>query len=294
MQVFRLPTMGVLRVSGPERHAFLQGQMTQDVTALAPGGVALGAFLTPAGRVLAIARLIERDDSVLLVLPSELIDSVRERLQRYVLRAKVRLAAPGDALAVAAVIADSPDEIRVGFAASGDEAHLVLADGVSLVRAGRRALLLGSGAALATRLDPDDGAGPAAWEFATIADGEPSVGAATAEVWTAQMLNLDLLDAISFKKGCYTGQEIVARTQHLGRIKRRMFRYGAQDAVSIAPGEALNLGGAKVGEVVESATRGSVTELLAVIGLEAADRPLESERGTRFEPLPLPYAITAD
>ncbi len=291
MQVFRLPTMGVLKVSGAERHAFLQGQMTQDATALKPDGVALGAFLTPAGRVLAIARLIERDDAVLLVLPTELIEGVRERLQRYVLRAKVRLALQGDALAVAAVIADSAAEVKVGFAAGAEEAHLVLADGVSLVNLGRRALLIGSGGALASRLDHGDGVGPAAWEAAAVADGEPAVVAATAEVWTAQMLNLDLLGAISFTKGCYTGQEIVARTQHLGRIKRRMFRYRAANAVSVAPGEALNLEGAKVGEVVTSAACGAATELLAVVGLEVAGKALDSERGTRFEPLALPYAV---
>ena len=105
------------------------------------------------------------------------------------------------------------------------------------------------------------------------------------------MLNLDLLAAISFTKGCYTGQEIVARTQHLGRIKRRMLRYVASDAAPPAPGDALLFDNAKVGEVVRAAPTAGGSELLAVVGLESRERALSSASGDAFAPAPLPYAI---
>jgi hypothetical protein len=107
------------------------------------------------------------------------------------------------------------------------------------------------------------------------------------------MLNLDLLDGISFTKGCYTGQEIVARTQHLGRIKRRLFRYRAAGLHARAPKQALLLDGTKVGEVVLAAGVAGRTEALAVVALDARDRPLVDEAGIAWEPVPLPYAVPA-
>ena len=291
MNVFRLPTCAIVLVTGADRVSFLQGQLTQDVAALTPATVATAACLSPAGRVLAITRLIERHGAIGLLVATELATGLAERLKRYVLRAKVTVAVAGDELTVAGVIADSVAEIDARFGANRAGPHQHLADGTGLVRLERRALLIGSAAALAAHLDAGDDTGPAAWELAGIRAGQPAVVAATSEAWTPQMLNLDLLAAISFTKGCYTGQEIVARTQHLGRIKRRMFRYVAADAVSVAPGEALTLAGAKVGEVVRAGAAGTATELLAVVSLEAREQPLESARGTRFLPQPLPYAI---
>ncbi len=285
MTFFPLPRYATLELTGVDRIRFLQGQLTQDVARLDAAGVLRAAILNPAGRVLALAWLIEREESVVLVVPDELAASLAERLRRYVLRAKVRIALPGEALAIAGR-ASAPGEQPPGGAR-----HQRLADGASLLTLPAGGLLLAPAASLAQHLATDDGAGAAAWEGAEVAAGEPGVLAATAELFTAQMLNLDLLEAISFTKGCYTGQEIVARTQHLGRIKRRMFRYRSDEPVSVAPGEALNLHGAKVGEVVRAASEPAATEILAVVSLEARDQPLASGRGVRFAPLALPYPI---
>jgi hypothetical protein len=107
------------------------------------------------------------------------------------------------------------------------------------------------------------------------------------------MLNLDLLGAISFTKGCYTGQEIVARTQHLGRIKRRLFRFGVAAGAAPLPLAGLHRDGQKVGEVLLSSHRGPAIELLAVTGIEAGGVPLTLEDGRQARPLPLPYAVPA-
>jgi tRNA-modifying protein YgfZ len=105
------------------------------------------------------------------------------------------------------------------------------------------------------------------------------------------MLNLDRLDAISFTKGCYTGQEIVARTQHLGRIKRRTLRYRLAGGEPPAPLSGLVLEDRKVGEVLMSAHVGPTVEILAVTSLDARDRTLRTEDGREATPLPLPYPL---
>ena len=131
-----------------------------------------------------------------------------------------------------------------------------------------------------------------AWEARCIAEGEPEVYAATSESWVPQMLNLDLVGAVSFRKGCYPGQEIVARTQNLGRIRRRVFRYRVTGGVPPGPGAALYHGKDKVGEVVRAVHRADVAELLAVVNLDVAGIGLSDANGAlTLSPAALPYAV---
>jgi tRNA-modifying protein YgfZ len=287
MQVFPFPERAVILVSGPDRIAFLQGQLTQDVAALAPERVQLAALLSPAGRALALARLIAHGESVALIVPAALAAGLAERLRKYVLRAKATITLEAG-LALGAVLEEAPGETDARFGPAPAGTHAQLADGASLVRLAGRALLLAPAATLAPHLNA--AADPARWERVAIAAGEPSVLAETQEHWTAQMLNLDRLDAISFSKGCYTGQEIVARTQHLGRIKRRMLRYRLA-AAPPPPGAPLLAGNERVGEVVRSAPTADGAELLAVVTLEARARELATADGARLSELPLPYPL---
>jgi folate-binding protein YgfZ len=235
----------VLRLSGADAIGFLQGQCTQDLWALDAAGVTRGAFLTPQGRILALAVIRREDDDLLVSLPTDLVEGLRLHLQRFVLRSKVRLtvtsATPLDEAAV-----------RHGFVADAPK---------------------------------DDG-------LAAIRSGIATVTAATSGEWIPQMLNLDLVNAISFTKGCYTGQEIVARTQHLGRIKRRMFRYGLE-GMAPAPLDPLLVEDHKVGEVVSSTDVDGGAECLAVVNLEYRGRSLTLSDGRICEPLSLPYEIPA-
>ena len=158
----------------------------------------------------------------------------------------------------------------------------------SKVQLDRAPLDVDGALALARQIDPDDEHTDLL--LACVRAGQPLIDAGTTEEWIPQMLNLDLLAGISFTKGCYTGQEIVARTQHLGRIKRRMFRYRATGAAP-QPKAALHLDAQKVGEVVFGATAGADCEFLAVVHLEARDLALALEGGAPCTPLPLPYAV---
>jgi folate-binding protein YgfZ len=130
----------------------------------------------------------------------------------------------------------------------------------------------------------------AEWLAADIASGLPHVFAATSEQFTPQMLNLDLIDGVSFTKGCYTGQEIVARTHHLGRVKRRAMRFHiAAGAAAPALLSGLLLDGVKVADVLMTAETEGGIDLLAVTNLDAARKALQLEDDRSAEPRALPF-----
>ena len=274
-----LPMLAVLRVAGPDATSFLQGQLTNDVRLLEDGRTQLAACNTPQGRVIALLRLRQRDEAIHALLPAELAEPLAMRLRKFVLRARVHLQ-----VATELQVAWVTDDWR--SAAAGTELAFAYAPG-------RRVI-----AATADAWHSMGGAPPEAhpgiereWLAADIEAGLPQVLSATSENFVPQMLNLDLLDAISFRKGCYTGQEIVARTQHLGRIKRRTFRYRLAAGPEPAPLAGLFRDGTKVAEVLLSATVADGVELLAVTNLEARHEALRTEDGRRAEPRAMPYEI---
>lgn len=133
------------------------------------------------------------------------------------------------------------------------------------------------------------------WRLAGIRAGLPQVYPQTHEVFVAQMLNLDLLGGVNFEKGCYTGQEIIARTHFRGAIKRRMFHFES-DSSPPAPGARIAAGDQHAGEVVDAAATSTGCELLAVISLAQQDAALEleSNRGVPLRKQPLPYAVVPE
>jgi len=294
-----LPFLGVLRFYGEDAARFLQGQVTQDTQLLADGRTLLAACNTPQGRIIALLRLKQTGDAVYALLPADLLGHVASRLRRFVLRAKVDVQIAAD-LQVAWVgghpfsetlAVESYDATRTLSAIPragatevvsfdyGTDRHVVAAPGAAL-----RAI---TGLSLTRSLPGIEDE----WWAADIAAGLPQVFRASSEQFVPQMLNLDLLDGISFTKGCYTGQEIVARTQHLGRIKRRTFRYRVAGGPPLVPLASLHLEGSKVAEVVMSAPRGDAVELLAVTALDARDRTLATEDGREAAPVVLPYDV---
>jgi len=130
------------------------------------------------------------------------------------------------------------------------------------------------------------------WQLAGIRAGLPQVYPETYESFVAQMLNLDLLGGIAFEKGCYTGQEIIARTHFRGAIKRRMFRFRSEGPPP-APGTRVLAGEQHAGDVVDAAATSEGCELLAVVSLaqQDAELELESDRGVGIKKLPLPYSL---
>lgn len=262
-----LTDMGVMRVTGSDARAFLQGQLSNDLLRLTSEDSLLAAFNTAQGRVVAILRLVQRPDGIFALLPAALVPKVIAGLGKYILRSKVTLSDESPRLAVMGVLSASVRKMLPVPRAD-------LAAAVPSAKAAENAL--------------------ERWRLITIAAGEPQVYLETSEMFVAQMLNLDLVDGVSFSKGCYTGQEIIARTQHRGRIKRRMFRYRIRGAAALKRGERLQLDGGRLGRIVESAARNAnESELLAVVPLGASDRDIakSSLPHLEVELLPLPYAV---
>lgn len=264
----------LISVSGPDRISFLQGQLTLDLRQLAPGQWALGGWAEPSGRLLMVARVTCTDDAILLLVPAELLAGLLRRLSMYVLRARVVV---GEETALAAGWLapgnDAPPTATVLTGPDAGQFHLALVP----APAGDRAPL------------PDP-----AWTLANIRAGIGEVRSATSGEFLPQMLNLDLLGAIGFDKGCYVGQEIVARTHYRGRLKRRMFRLACV-LPEPAPGtRVVNAAGASVGQVAcaapADATHG---ELLAVVQLDAIGEALflGQAGGTPLQRLDLPYPV---
>jgi len=282
----RLNHLGVLRVAGPDAAGFLQGQLSNDTRRLTEGRCLFAAYSTAQGRVLAVMRLIPHSSGVLSIMPRDLIPIARDQLQRFVLRSKVVLDDASVSIAVAGCFGSAP-LTAAGRTVPASAGNYVEFDGVGVARldgGAERYWVVGD-----TGAPQPSGAFENAWRLADIKDGLPQVYAATQELFVAQMLNLDLIDGISFTKGCYTGQEIIARTQHLGRIKRRMFilrlpagRYG--------PGDALVLSDGRIAKLVEVVNGASESNALAVINLESG-APAEAESGIRVDAAvsPPPY-----
>lgn len=262
-----------LRFEGPDAQAFLQGQLSSDVAALADGGVQWSSYNSPKGRMLAsLALWREREGVYGAALAADLATTIARRLRMYVLRAKVTITERDDALVGVAgpsAAAAVSDALGVGlgagrFARSGDAEVVGLPDGRLLVAAKNLDLPRGDASL---------------WRYARIAAGVPLITAATTDLFVPQSLNLDALGGISFRKGCYPGQEIVARAHYLGRLKERLYAFRA-DAAEPAPGARLHaavFGDQPCGTVVNAAPHpAGGCALLAVVQRAAA----EAEGGT--------------
>jgi folate-binding protein YgfZ len=226
----RLDELGCIRASGPDAVSFLQSQLTSDVANLAPDGLGLGGYCTPKGRLLATLHLWRDGDDVVLQLPREILAPVLKRLSMYVLRAKAKLVedsaaheawallGPGSAARLAAAGVDAPSAPWMARAGKRFRvARFPAADG------GERFLIsAAAGTALPDALAGLPRVASGTWWWSEVAAAVPTVFAATQEKFVPQMLNLEVLGGVSFRKGCYPGQEIVARSQYLGKLRRRM------------------------------------------------------------------------
>ncbi|HTT37564.1 MAG TPA: hypothetical protein VMH32_07850 [Burkholderiales bacterium] len=290
---------GVLHVEGADAPEFLQGQLTNDVAAVTSAHAQPTAYCTPSGRVLATGLLWNEDTHLLLLTAGDRCEPVRKRLQTHVLRSRVRLTDLSEQRALvglAGAAASSVMRDRLGFAPSLPYEAITREGTTAISLPGDRVLLiLDSDSAprvwdaLAQGCTPS---GQGIWDWHAVAAGIPTVTAATQDRFVPQMLNLELVGAVSFRKGCYTGQEIVARTEHLGEVKRRLFRFSSSAPSS--PADAVFAGATEVGMVVNCAPAPTAGfELLAVVQLSARHGPLTAgvPEGSPLHPLPLPYAI---
>jgi tRNA-modifying protein YgfZ len=309
-----VPDLGVLLFEGTDSAAFLQGQVSSDVAALAQGQSQRSSYNSPKGRMLANLRLWRDPDSASgnvygMLLAADLADALAKRLAMFVLRAKVAIANATGAhallgiagqqakQAVAGAFHAAPAADEVTTVADGTARLLGLPDGryvlVAMAEA-ERTLRGGLGA----RAVPGDAE---LWRWLSIRAGVPLVTTATSDRFVPQMLNWDALGGVSFQKGCYPGQEIVARTRYLGRLKERLYGFHVAAVAQPAPGTRLYspaFGTDPCGTVVSAARAPEGgTALLAVVQKAAAESgvvSLASPDGPTMIPVALPYTVDDD
>ena len=262
-----LTQLGLIEARGPDALAFQQGQLSTDVRKVAPERGQLSSYNSPKGRLLAVLHLLRHGDGFLVELHASLLEAVLKRLRMYVLRSKVTLTAVTDRVLLGLA---GPDAGRLlaaaGLPAPAEPLVCAWVDDVAVVRrlgamarytvlapAARREALwaqLGTGARPGT---PED------WRRLDIEAGVPTVYPETQDRFVAQMCNLDALGGVSFDKGCYTGQEIIARVHYRGAVKRHM-ELRRLDGAAPAPGSRL-----EAGEVVDAAPLASGPGSLALV-----------------------------
>ncbi len=307
LQLHSLAHLGLLLITGDEREAFLQGQLSNNISDLAKRRSQLDALCTPKGRMLANLRLLPAQDAYVAILSTDLVELTHKRLSMFILRSKVKITDANTTHACFGISGTLETLLPAAAGLAVDDA-LLLDDGCTLVRiAGEevpRWLIAGPSEAVTARrasmANEATTASETAWQLADIRAGLPLISAATSEAFVPQMTNMELINGVSFSKGCYTGQEVVARMQYLGTLKRRMYRV-ALDAPCPAAGTALFAPDSKsaqgAGQVVMSApVDANLCEALIVTenaSAAAGDVRLNDADGAQVRFLDLPYSLVS-
>ena len=291
---------GLLSVKGPDAAKFLQGQFTCDFDEISPELSLTGAYCTPKGRMISSFRVIQlEDDHYMLRMRSQILEETKKVLDKYgvFFKAEVNIC-----------------EGIVGLGLTGTQAKTALAQQVSALPDKQNGCLAIDGHAIVQLDDTGERfecwiraseaetlwqefsnilqvVGSESWDLLNIRAGIGEVRQQTIETFIPQMLNLQAIGSISFKKGCYTGQEIVARAHYRGQVKRRMIYALTKSTAKLEAGsDLLDDAGKAVGTVVSSAkNQDGDYELLGVISLSKLEQPLKTSTNTTLQVMSLPY-----
>lgn len=302
---------GLISAHGEDAEAFLQGQLSLDVTDISEPVSHLGSYCTPKGRMLAVFRMFRRGEALYMRLPRETVEATLKRLSMFILRAKVTLEDADDAL------------VRLGLSGPNACAELKTALGIdppmtadTVVRHDSYSIIRIPGLhdrfeiygdlepmtqlwqKLNVRCAP---VGAPYWGLLDIMAGIPQIYPQTAEAFVPQMANMELLGAVNFNKGCYPGQEVVARSHYLGKLKRRMYRLALPIDAAPEPNtplfDAKNDPNQPAGFIVEAQPHpdGGLQALavLKIASAESGDLHLGSAEGPAASVLSLPYSLEA-
>ena len=298
--------LGLLRSRGEDSAPFLHNLLSNEVNKLAEDAATLNSFNTPKGRMLASLLMWREADGHLIALAADIQPAMLKKLSMYILRSKAKLTDANEELALIGVSGPRAEAVleaaglprpaaAMRHQAAGDTRVIRLTADSYMVAVPidaaptRFAALREAGA---------EAAGTDAWTLAMIRAGLPLITAATQELFVAQMLNFELIGGVSFNKGCYPGQEIVARTQYLGKLKKRMYRVRIDGDTAPAPAADLyapDFGEQSAGQIVNAAPApGGGFEALAVLQTsshETGEVHLGSPDGPRLAFLDLPYSL---
>jgi tRNA-modifying protein YgfZ len=307
-----LSHQGLISVSGDDASDFLQGQLTNDIRDVSPQHSQLSAYCTPKGRMLSNFRIFKRSDIFYIRLPRTQLEETIKRLRMFVLMSKVSFEDSSDSLVHIGV--SGPDVIEQLSSHINELPEqtddVTQCDGYTVIRlAGRhpRFEIYGEMESIQNLWKKLDvhvapiGAGP--WNLLDILAGIPTIYPETSEAFVPQMVNMQIINGVSFQKGCYTGQEIVARMQYLGKLKRQMYRIYIKTNDEVKTGDTLysseSTSGQGTGTIVDAqadAVDGGY-EALAVINISDTEKgklQLHDENGPEIELRELPYAFPVE
>jgi folate-binding protein YgfZ len=295
---------GVLAVRGSDASKFLQGQLTCNLNYLGPHTSSLGARCTPKGRMQSSFRIVLQGDGCLLAMAGELLDAQLADLKKYAVFSKATLTNESSHWARFGISQADTLLAELGVDLAPDaNAMAQQGDAIFIRVSPQRAeawLPVEQAEAFHARLAAAlPQASVQAWLLGQVRAGLGQVFGPTRELFIPQMLNLQAVGGVSFKKGCYAGQEIVARMQYLGKLKRRLYRLALAEGEAPAPGAPLfsPVHTTAVGEVVMAAPAEAGVELLAVLQGDAAEQGiiyLGASDGPGLTLLDLPYVLDRD
>ena len=306
--VFDLQHLALIAVDGDDAVEFLQGQLTNELRDVTATRAQQSAWCSPKGRVLTCFLVFRHDGHLLLQLPQALLAQTVKRMRMYVLRAKATLEDASAEFRRIGLVGEDTESCLEGLVGDlpGSAEDVRLSGQLTIIRLrGRRPRyeIVGPHEAVESVWNACRQvavtAGADAWELLDIEAGVASIGPNTSDAFVPQMINLDRIGGVSFTKGCYVGQEIVARTQNLGRIKRRMYRAHWNGDSPIDAGDTLQASGNATSPrariVNAKAVPGGGFDVLAVIPIDVAagvgDSGLALHDGSRLTLEALPYAL---
>jgi folate-binding protein YgfZ len=277
-----LNTNSTIKVEGDDRIQFLQGQLTQDINLIALDKALFAGFCNPKGRVLAFMLCYMDQASIHIQIDSSVEESFLKRLKMYVLRSKVSMSLLGDQFTRIGFMGFKA-LLEQGIQPPKSHLDIVRSHDVMIMRVGKdteRYQLMGDAskvnAFMQLNLPEYTPMSMESWNNLNILDGVPDIYPSTQEAFIPQSLNMDLIDGINFKKGCYTGQEIVARTHYLGKVKRRMYRGFIESQDALTPGDQIfNEKKEAIGQLVRSARENdNKTNMLVELRVDQAHEAL--------------------
>ncbi len=300
-----LGQFGTLRASGEDAQTFLQNMLSNDIREVDAGRAQLSSLNTPKGRMVASMLIWHSGDDYLLQLPRVMCEPMRKKLSMYVLRAKVKISDASDEIVTLGLSGENAQEILsrqfgelpqqpFGVAYTGQAGVLKFGDTrfqISTTVQHASALWL----ALGQDAQP---AGSTCWDWLNIRSGIPIILPQTQEQFVPQMANFELIGGVNFKKGCYPGQEIVARMQYLGKAKRRMYLAHLDGGAAPQPGDELfsaDMEGQASGMIANAAPApGGGYDVLAVVQTSSHESQTlhwKSLQGEALQFLQLPYPL---
>lgn len=298
-----LDHLGCIRATGADAQSFLQGQLSNDINELQNHQVQFSAYCNPKGRMLAQFLIIPDQSDFLLLLPRTILEPTLKRLRMFVLRSQVTLSDESDDLVCLGLAGTDVAQGQENLQLPEADYQLTQIDhtlACKLPAPSPRYLLVAKfeqakslWQAFSTRLSPAD---QHIWHWLDIQAGLPTIWPQTQEEFVPQMVNLELINGVNFNKGCYPGQEIVARMHYLGKPKRRMYHFSLEQSAAPLPGTDIYVAGGNgqsAGKIVLAESRSQGSDCLAVIQNDKRDEDLRlgTMDGPKLLMSSLPYSL---